>query len=238
MTGAAPKGHSRHSGFDRDPFDWYVEPPSAVDQVLDALDLAGVTGCLIYDPACGMGTSLDAAAARGLPTIGSDVVDRGARARHAWIRADFLRDVDLIAAFIAEHLPPGFILVILSNPPYGRLEENMPRGDTYAERFIRRAHALGADRILMVLNGKILWSERRYRLFEVDHPPTELLFCSERPSMPPGAELEHLRAEGRAHEGGAIDYLWIYWERGAEPRRPRWLRPSSIPAEDLQGALL
>lgn len=231
MTEAVAKGNSRHSGFDRDPFDWYVEPASCVDQLLDAISFEGL---LVYDPACGSGTCLDRAAARGLSTIGSDVVDRGARERHEWCRIDFLRARELLTDF----LPWPRRLGVLCNPPYGRLEEKMPRGDTYAERFVRRALGLGPEKLAMVLNGKFLWSERRHRLFEEDHPPTQILFCSERPSMPPGAELPRLLAEGCAFEGGAIDYVWLYWERGASPRPPRWLRPSSRSAGGEQGALL
>jgi hypothetical protein len=55
--------------------------------------------------------------------------------------------------------------------------------------------------------------------------------------MPPGAELPRLLAEGKAFQGGAIDYVWLYWEKGAAPRPPRWLKPASA-GGDAQGGLL
>ena len=221
-----PKGHSRHSGFERDALDWYVEPPEVVDALLDAEDFSGH---IVWDPSCGRGNILDRCALRGLETFGSDVADRGARGRHTWTRRDFLREPP---ALCPEYFPDGKPLAIVNNPPYGRLEPNMPRGDTYAERFVRRAldPALGADKVAMIVNGKFLWSESRWRLFGADHPPTQILFCSDRPSMPPGHELPRLLAEGRAFKGGAIDYVWLLWVRGAAPRPPRWLQPSAAAA--------
>lgn len=230
LAAAAPdKGHSRHSGFERDTLDWYVEPGYVVDQLLDAEDFSGH---VIYDPSCGQGTILDRAAARGLATLGSDVVDRGARDRHSWARRDFLHDPPLWVAGIPGNPP----LAIVNNPPYGRLAANMPRGDTYAERFARRALAIGAAKVAMIVNGKFLWSERRWPLFARDHPPTQLLFCSERPSMPPGSELERLHSIDRAYTNGSIDYVWLLWVAGEAPRPPRWLRPTgqaAAPAAEL-----
>src|SRR6185503_3454398 len=101
--------------------------------------------------------------------------------------------------------PPS---AIICNPPYGRLEKGMAAGDTFAERFIRRALSLDVGRVAMIVQRTLLWSERRWHLFVADHPPTQLLFCSERPSMPPGEALPRLRAEGKAHKRGAMDYLW------------------------------
>ena len=219
------KGHSRHSGFVRDALDWYVEPPFVVEQLLDHEDFSGH---LIWDPACGGGTIPAVCGARGLTAVGSDVVHRGGDRSH-WFQLDFLKEEPLLVG----DLP----YAIISNPPYGRLQPGMPRGDTYAERFARRALATGAAKVALVLNGKFLWSERRWRLFHEDHPPTQILFCSDRPSMPPGAELPRLRAEGRAFEGGAIDYIWLLWVAGAAPRPPAWLRPASAsPAKRVDQA--
>jgi hypothetical protein len=215
------KGNSRHSGFERDAFDWYCEDATPVDQLLDHEDFSGLP---IYDPSCGRGNILDRCKARGLATYGSDVVDRGARASHDWLQLDFLRDDPMpFEPDFARH-------AIICNPPYGRLEANMPRGDTYAERFIRRALALGPAKVAMIVNGKFLWSERRWRLFDVDHPPTQLCFCSERPSMPPGSELDRLHAIDRAYTNGSIDYVWLLWVRGAPPRPPAWLKPTGAAA--------
>jgi hypothetical protein len=224
---ARHKGHSRHSGFERDRLDWYVEPAFVVDQLLDHEDFSGLC---VYDPSCGRGTILDACKQRGLRTYGSDVVDRGAKVNHDWQRIDFLRD--LPAQIEADYSR----VAIINNPPYGRLEENMPRGDTYAERFVRKALSLGAAKVAMVVNGKFLWSERRWRLFHADFPPTQILFCSDRPSMPPGEELPRLIEEGRAYQGGSIDYVWLLWVKGTGPRPPAWLKPRSLAAEPAAGA--
>jgi hypothetical protein len=219
------KGHSRHSGYARDGDDWYVEPGWEVDQLLDAIDFSVN---YIWDPACGQGTILESCwkhSRKPYGVFGSDIVDRGSE-YGSFALSDFLRDdpPERVRSLICPEL------AIICNPPYGRLEPDMPRGDTFAERFVRRALDLPeVRRAAFIVNGKFLWSERRWHLFDA-HPPTQLLFCSERPSMPPGAELPRLIAEGRAYQGGSADYVWIYYERGAAPRPPAWLRPRSIPA--------
>jgi hypothetical protein len=215
---ARKRGNDRDSGYKLDPLGWYVEDAASVDQLLDHEDFSGH---LVWDPACGTGNILDRCALRGLDTCGTDVRDRGAGGRHPF----------QISSFLTDEFPywnrRSFPLAIVCNPPYGRLHKPMPRGDSYAERFCRRALAHGAEKIAMLVNGKFLWSERRWRLFEVDHPPTQILFLSDRPSMPPGTERERLAAEGRLGKGGSIDFAWLLWVRGAERRAPKWLRPSS-----------
>lgn len=217
-TGAAPKGNDRNSGYARDPHDWYCEPPFVVDQLFAHESFAGM---LVYDPACGRGNILDRAQLHGCPTMGSDIVDRGAGRAHDWMQHDFEAADPTINE--GHHK-----MAIVCNPPYGRLKPNMPRHDSFAERFIRRALGLGVAKVAMLVQRTLLWSERRWHLFHEDHPPTQLLFCSDRPSMPPGGELPRLIAEGRAFEGGAMDYLWLLWVRGAAPRPPAWLRPRGV----------
>lgn len=218
------KGHSRHSGFTREALDWYVEPPFVVDQLLDHEDFSEH---LVWDPACGAGNILDRCWARRIANFGSDVADRGARERHDWAQLDFLRDPTPKHVENLAHPP----LAIVCNPPYGRLQGDMRLGDTYAERFIRRAlDDYLVRKVAMIVNGKFLWSARRWRLFHVDHPPTQILFCSERPSMPPGSELDRLHSIGRAYTNGSIDYVWLLWVRGAPPRPPAWLKPSAAAA--------
>lgn len=72
-TGAtAAKGNPRSSGYERAAGDWYVEPPWAVRDLLDAEMFDG----MIWDPSCGRGTIPRVCAERGLPAIGSDLADR------------------------------------------------------------------------------------------------------------------------------------------------------------------
>jgi hypothetical protein len=66
-------GFSRHSGYERQVFDYYREPEWAVDWLLDAQAFAGP----ILDPACGSGTVPRVCCRRGMTATGSDIVDRG-----------------------------------------------------------------------------------------------------------------------------------------------------------------
>lgn len=85
------------SGYERDPFDWYVEPEWAVEILRDHVALRGG----VLDPCCGSGT---------IPKVlgggGSDIVDRG------W-PGTIIAYYDLWDR--AEN--------IVSNPPYGETQK-------------------------------------------------------------------------------------------------------------------
>lgn len=98
----------------RDEDDWYVEPEWCDAGLFACEEFDGA----ICDPFCGMGRILDAAADAGHPTIGRDIRDRGAGARHPVELRDFF---DHSGA--ADHSAAN----IVSNPPYGRLLEVVPR---------------------------------------------------------------------------------------------------------------
>ncbi len=95
------------------------------------------------------------------------------------------------------------------NPPY-----------KIAEQFISRALAYTrhAGRVAAIVNLKFLASQgRRDRLYH-KIPPTEVLICSQRPSMPPGGS-------GVVAKGGTADYCWIIWRVGVRQlTRIRWLK--------------
>lgn len=94
----------RASGYERNADDWYVEPASVVDALLDVELFIGRT----WDPACGGGNIPMRFITRGLDATGSDIRDRG------WgeTPVDFLASDNRHSA-----------TNIASNPPYGILQE-------------------------------------------------------------------------------------------------------------------
>ena len=62
----------RHSEYRRALHDFYIEPKWAVLALLDRVGFCDG----ICDPCCGVGTIVDVALDRGLPAVGSDIVDR------------------------------------------------------------------------------------------------------------------------------------------------------------------
>lgn len=102
------KGNPGGSGYERDPDDWYVEPPWIVRALFEAEPFAGS----IWDPACGRGTIPTVAAEYGLQCAASDLHDRG----YAGARVhDFLRPW-----LQTDH-------AIVSNPPYAPLRAFVDR---------------------------------------------------------------------------------------------------------------
>lgn len=202
----APGGLNRkQSGYARAALDWYVEPRFVVEQLADALDFGDA---LIWDPACGLGTIPAVFEARGYDVVGSDLVDRGfdgCVAPH-----DFLADDPRFT------VSPDKRFVIVTNPPY-----SFERG--IAERFIARALELPALRVAFLLPVGFLASRARHPLF-TERPPSDVLICSQRPSMPPGERIEELGAQ--AFQRGTTDYCWIVWTRPHDREtRLRWLTP-------------
>mgnify|MGYP001953461718 CR=1 FL=1 len=161
----------------------------------------------VYDPCCGRGNILDAAKAAGYPTVGSDIKDRGASKRHTFAKGDFLR----LRKPPATH---GRGLAIVANTPYG----------DEAEKMVRHALSLPYRHCLFIYPLSWLASEGRYHLFARDHPPTQLLFHSERPTMPPG----HMLTDPKAFKNVAIDYFWLHYERGRAPQPPAWIKPRNF----------
>lgn len=103
------KGNPGGSGYDRDPDDWYVEPPWIVRALFEAEPFPRG---MIWDPACGRGTIPTVAAECGLFCAASDKVDRGFPTAQV---LDFLQ-FDGRAAH-----------AIVSNPPYAILRRFVDR---------------------------------------------------------------------------------------------------------------
>lgn len=103
----------RASGYNRVASDWYVEPPSCVDALLDVEPLRGLS----WDPSCGSGNIPRRMIARGLECVGSDIEDRG----YGEPNVDF---------FEADR----HVANIISNPPYGLIEPYIRHALGLAER--------------------------------------------------------------------------------------------------------
>jgi hypothetical protein len=198
----------------QDEHGWYREPRDCVDAMFRAISF---DECLIWDPCCGMGNTLDAAKAIGLETIGSDIVDR--HARHSFFRSNFLT---------ATRYPVAPRIGLVLNPPY-----NAPSGTT--ENFIAKAFDLVPfERMAVLVPSNFLFGQTRRDELFVKHTPSHILFLSKRPSMPPGTEVDRLAATGDAFRGGKQDFAWLIFTAGGPYRtEARWLdwREPTPPSE-------
>lgn len=152
----------RHSEFDRDANDWYVEPSWCVDRLLDRYPEL----TMLHDPCCGMGTIVDAALERGIAASGSDIIDR---AEGRFPTVDFLRHARCEEA-------------IVTNPPF-KIGEQIVR---HAMTVTREGGI-----IAVVAQAKFLFSQARNSIFTSTTMERVIAF-SRRPSMPPGAMLAEL----------------------------------------------
>ena len=216
---APPKGKKRH------PWDWYVEEQWVTHRLLDFAPIeADVT---FLDPCCGGGNIVMALRDRGHTAFGMDMFDRGAP--HFLGTHDFIgRERTILEAHPA--------LSIIFNPPFSCQDGAIRRG--LAERFIRRALEVATHQVVALLPLKWLGSEGRVRLFtEEATAPIGVWVLTERPSMPPGDQIEELG--DLAFERGKIDYVWILWDKRRCPHATNvgqpfvptfWIPPRSAEA--------
>jgi hypothetical protein len=147
---------TRHSTYQRDAHDWYLEPDWAVDLLLDALP--GITE--LHDPCCGIGTIVKRALHRGINATGADLVDR---TEYGFFpRRDFLKDTSRYAN-------------IVSNPPYRQAEAII--------KHALRQVAPGGTVAIFVPIG-FLASQKRAALHQTYC--REVLIHANRPSVPNG----------------------------------------------------
>ncbi|WP_316859956.1 hypothetical protein [uncultured Cohaesibacter sp.] len=159
MKHSAEKKELKAHIWERHPEDWYVEPHWCNRRLFEAEEFDGA----IWDPACGLGRVLHAAECAGLPTTGSDIVERSAFC-------------DKVIDFLECYTPRGRNIV--SNPPFGRAEE-----------FLRHALRLADGKVVFLLPLSWLTGAKRSRFLEAT-PLCRVHILAPRPSMPPGPVVE------------------------------------------------
>lgn len=149
--------------WERDQYDWYVEPYECSLALIDTLGLSG----RIWDPAAGSGRILASAKLLGREVIGSDIVRRTPLCEKV---VDFLSITE----------PPDFDHIV-TNPPF-----------RHAEQFVLHAISLSKNSKTVSMLLPLVWmagfSTKRNWLPK--SPLTHILPMSPRPSMPPGAVIE------------------------------------------------
>ena len=199
-----PAGGDRSKRWPKEPYDWYVEPPWAIEMLLDRFDFGDD---LIFDPCCGRGTTLDVAKARGYATFGQDVIDR--YPRHKFRRGNFLQSTTLPRLGTRE-------TSIICNPPYSYRED-------IAENIIRKALSFNVRQACFLLPIAFLCSNGRWEFFEREFNPSHTAILSDRISCPPGSIVD----DYTTFTGGMADYIWLIYTNGTRHRwktQTVWLR--------------
>lgn len=176
--------------WERDPHDWYVEPPRVTSQLLTVERFAGT----VWDPACGGGNIVTVLRNARIDAYGTDIVDRTSGA--AWFQGtvDFL-DGDL------SWLPP--VQSIITNPPFYR--------GAGAEAFIRKAVSIASQKVAAFVDVRFLAGSARAEGLFRDLPPHRVWLVTPRASCPPGAYL----AGGGKAGNGSSDWCWMVWDNTA-----------------------
>ena len=149
--------------WERDPFDWYVEPYECSAALFQAESFSGT----IWDPACGIGRIVEEARRVGLRSVGSDIVIRSSNctARSDFLQPSYVPDFDHI----------------VTNPPFGTAEDFVQTGLS----MLPTGGKLAVILPLVWLSG---FSTKRDWL---PHSPLKTVYSiSPRPSMPPGKVIE------------------------------------------------
>lgn len=186
--------------WERDGFDWYVEPEVATAALLKVERFVG----RIHDPSCGQGNIVRTLIQHGYHASGSDLVDRAGSP--GWFRgkSDFLGAEPMYAENMA------------FNPPFYKAKG--------AEAFIRRALQVATGKVAAFVDMKFLAGAARAKGLYVEHPPSRVWIVTPRVSCPPGEAL----LAGEKAQGGEADWCWMIWDKTAQPGATvmNWLRPA------------
>lgn len=187
------------SGYEKSPFDWYVEEQWVTGELLRTMGVNAFDGTTIWDPACGMGNVLkEMSNVWRYPIHASDIEFRGFAAKGLFQELNFVGNLD----FVRSAAPKGRYS-ILSNTPYSYQKGIL-------EAFIWRAMELDAETVAFLMPIARQAGENREELFE-KFPPAHIYICAERPSMPPGAQIALLG--DKAYKRGKVDFMWVVWDR-------------------------
>lgn len=210
---------------DRHPWDWYVEEQWVTHRLADFVALESDVTYL--DPFCGQMHIPLALAELGLDAWGTDIVCRAGDRR-------FLGEHDFLGPQF-HMLEASPALSIVMNCPYSFQDGKLVRG--LAEKCVRRALSIATHKVCAILPLKWLASKGRHRLFSELTPIGVWILC-ERPSMPPGDKIAQLGK--KAFQDGKVDYMWVVWDKRAEPMRDGqgrafaptyWIPPRQKPAQ-------
>lgn len=203
--------------WERQAEDWYVEPEWVWRRLFEQRGFE--SGMTVLDPACGLGTCVEAAAASGLHALGSDIVPR-------WEAREGRRGLYAVSNFLmpnfAEggwpvHKSPGwqFPDAICSNPPFKDAQE-------FATLALKRS----VSSVCLILPSKWAQGTKRARWLETT-PLQRILFICPRPSMPPGQVI----VAGQKPGNGTTDFAVFWWLRGyAGVPQVGWLHRDEVAA--------
>lgn len=165
-------------------FDWYQDPPEAIEALLAVERFAGAS----WDPCCGIGTIPKAMIAAGHRCYGTDVTFRG-----------YTGTGHSPKNFLTDEPVAGDIDNIVFNPPY--------KDPT---RYVDRALAIARHKVACLLPLTFLEGEKRAR-WRLRTPLARIRTFSWRINMPPGELLQAGKVEAK---GGAKAFAWFIWEHG------------------------
>lgn len=186
--------------FERQAEDWYCEPSWCWQRLFERKGF--VRGMTVLDPACGLGTCVEAAKAAGMHALGTDIVPR-------WEARPDRQGLYEVSDFLKPSFTEGgwpvrqtagwqFPDAICSNPPFKHARE-------FADLALRRT----AGSVCLLLPTK--WIQGADRARWLDKTPLhKVLFICPRPSMPPG----HVIVSGQKPGNGTVDFAFYWWLRG------------------------
>lgn len=182
--------------YERADNNWYVDSPSVSEALFRVENFPGS----IHDPCAGMGNILRMARRSGYAVRGYDI---NPRPQHfATLPVLHPKPVDFLSTD-----PDKFVFdSIVMNPPYGDGGNGALRLE---EQFIERALHLARGKVAVVL--RLTWMASRIEWLKANGC-IRIHVIHSRPSMLPGENI----VQGEMPTGGAVDYAWFVFLRGAD----------------------
>ncbi len=174
----------------------FETPEWAIEAILDVEIMSG----LVWDPCLGKWAMAEAAMRRGYRVIASDI--------HTWQRPsngvpivhDFLNDDPANLHKGGDYYITHDGMTVFMNPPF-----------SLAEEFVRKAHEIGARKIICFQRFS-WWESAGRRDFWKEFPPNRIYVCGNRATCWRFDIPEDERKSGTTTAHG-----WFVWERGHPP---------------------
>jgi len=200
LTSAPPKGSrglGGARGFAREKDDFYPTPASLVTPLIERWRHQFDDG--VWEPACGDGAICRLLEAAGIPSIGSDLVDRG----HGEARRDFLMEL----------APPKGFHALITNPPFRLWRE-----------FAQHATSMDLGFIALLGRLQLLEGKRLSALFQ-ETKLAEVMVSAGRVNMLPAGAVD----KGHNGMIAWAWFIWVPYAAYQREPRIVWFTPEKAP---------
>ena len=172
---------------EREALDYYSTPTEEVTNILEILNIEGLSDATILEPCCGGGHMIEGILKYGATKIiGTDIKDRGYNNPNLTLTYGL--------DYLADDYPYSNSDYIIMNPPFKLIEP-----------FVIRSLEIATKGVLMFGRLQFLEGQSRYNNILKDNPPSDVYVYIDRVVCYKNGDLS-------IKPSGVQAYAWYYWD--------------------------